>query len=94
MKDGIKWFVQKEEQDISLLLLPFLLSFRNKPFMSYVRERNLKNEERNYNGVNVASYPSALQLSLSHKIQAIKLKLDVVLSQKLPSYKNTYKSVV
>lgn len=94
MKDGIKWFVQKEEQDISLLLLPFLLSYRNKPYMSYVRERNLKNEACNYNGVNVASYPTALQLSLSHKIQAIKLKLDVVLSQKLPSCKNTYKSVV
>ena len=61
--------------------------------MSCVRERNLKNKDRNYNGVNVA-YPIALQLSLSHKIQAIKLKLDVVLSQKLPSCKNTYKSVV
>lgn len=62
--------------------------------MSCVRERNLKPKDRNYNGVNVASYPIALQLSLSHKIQAIKLKLDVVLSQKLPSCKNTYKSVV
>lgn len=59
--------------------------------MSYVRERNLKNKDHNYNGINVASYPIALQLSLSHKIQAIKLKLDVVLSQKLPSCKKYLK---
>ena len=36
MQDEIKWFVQKEEQEVSLFLFPFLLFSRDKPYKSYV----------------------------------------------------------
>ena len=49
--------------------------------------RNVENEGHNLNGVNVASYHKALQLSLPRKIQAIKLKPNVLLSEKLPPAK-------
>ena len=51
------------------------------------KNTNLKSEGYNLNGVNVASYHKTLQLSLSHKILAIKLKTNVFLSQKLPPAK-------
>lgn len=56
-------------------------------------KKKLKNEGHNLNGVNVASYHKTLQLSLSHKILAIKIEDKCSPFTETASCKNTYKFV-
>lgn len=53
MQDESKCFIQEQEQEISLLLLPFLLFTRDKPHTFYgaTGQRNFLNEGHNPNDV-------------------------------------------